>query len=70
MEEACNDKVRTWNAPVFVQYNQVSDIVRSARLCKFLHHIITAIDAVRVGKDESHFLHIVSKISDSEKRTK
>ncbi len=41
---------------MLVQYNQIGDIVRSARLCKFFHYIITAIDTVRIWKDKSHFL--------------
>lgn len=41
---------------MLMQYNQISDIVRSARLCKFFHYIITAIDTMRIWKDKSHFL--------------
>ena len=54
---------------MLVQYNQISDVVRSTRLCEFFHYIITAIDAVRAGEDESHFLDMVSNTNSSEKRT-
>lgn len=41
---------------MFVQNDEVSDIVGSTRFCKFLYNIISSIDAMRIRKDKSQLL--------------
>lgn len=54
MDEVENQ--RTWYTTVLVKHNQVRDIVRSTRLRKFFHHVVSAIYAMRIWEDKSHFL--------------
>jgi hypothetical protein len=43
---------------VFVEDEKVCDFVCSASIGNLLHDIVSSVDAVRIGKDESHFLSI------------
>jgi len=41
---------------MFVDDDQIGNLVGSASLCKLLDDVISSIYSVRVGEDESHFL--------------
>ena len=41
---------------MFVEYNEVRDIVGTASLRKVLDHIISPVNPVRIGKYQAHFL--------------
>jgi hypothetical protein len=49
-------KKRTRCSSMFVEYNEVCDIVGTASLRKVLDHIISPVNPVRIGKYQAHLL--------------
>lgn len=41
---------------MFMQHNQVRDVVRATRLRELLHDVVSAVDAVRVREYQPHLL--------------
>ena len=42
---------------MFVQNNEVCDVVGTAGVCEFFYNIVSAIYSMGVGEYEPHFLH-------------
>ena len=51
---------RTRFATVFVHQDQVRDVVGSARIGNVLDHVVAAVDLLRVGEDQPHFLCVLA----------
>ena len=49
-------KTRTRCSSMFVEYNEVRDIVGTTSLRKVLDHIISPINPVRIGEYQAHLL--------------
>lgn len=41
---------------MFMQHNQVRDVIRATRLRELLHDVVSAVDAVRVREHQPHLL--------------
>ena len=57
MEFTCTCISPTGFAPVFMNDNEISDVIGPTRLHQLTHHIVTTIQPLRVGKHKSQLLH-------------
>lgn len=42
---------------MFMEYNEVCDIIGTASLRKVLDHVVPPVDPVRIGENQAHLLH-------------
>lgn len=45
----------TWNSTMLMNNDKVCHLIRSAGTDNVFHHIVSAVDSLRIGKDKSHF---------------
>jgi len=54
--EANTDRGHTGRSSVFMKYNEICDVVGTASLREILHHVVTTVNPVGIGKYQAHLL--------------